>query len=77
MIAILAKFGAALLFFSAIVISFLYFLGILIVGIILFAILLFILFLLLAGVLALYYSLTKKPHLEKGGDWEMERVKGK
>lgn len=47
--------------------------GMLILGIIFFSVILAI----LAVLLAIYYSITKKPKIEKHGSWGLERVKGK
>ncbi|NIA09902.1 MAG: hypothetical protein GWP10_09275 [Nitrospiraceae bacterium] len=77
MISSLVKSGVSILLLSAVLISFLYIVGILLIGIIVFAILISVIFILLAAVLALYYSLTKKPHLENHGNWNLGRIRGK
>lgn len=74
MIPSLAKSGVLVLSISAVSISLL---GILLMGIIVFVVLLSVIFVLLAGILAVYYSLTKKPKLEREGNWEIDRVRGK
>jgi len=77
MIAAIAKLGTSILLATAFLLLFFYFVGILLIGVILLVAFLFIIFLLLSAILAFYYSIIKKPHVEKHGEWKLGRVKGK
>ena len=74
MIAAIAKLGTSILLATPLLF---YFVGILLIGVILLVAFLFIIFLLLSAILAFYYSIIKKPHVEKHGEWKLGRVKGK
>ena len=80
----LIKLGFLILFLAVISFIFLCFLGfllpiavivggMLVLGIIFFS----VIFAILAVLLAIYYSITKKPKIEKHGEWSLERIKGK
>jgi len=80
----LIKLGFLILFLAALVFLSLSFLGILLPiaiifgGMLILSIIFFsVIFAILAILLAIYYSITKKPKLERDGSWSLERVKGK
>ncbi len=69
---------AAIIFISLHFLGFLLPISLLVGGMLILSIIFFaIIFALLAVLLAIYYSITKKPEIERSGDWDLERIKGK
>ncbi|KAA0002361.1 MAG: hypothetical protein FE048_03945 [Thermoplasmata archaeon] len=84
MIQAFIKFGIILIILASIAFFSLYFLGfllpiaIIVGGMLILSIIFFsVIFAILAILLAIYYAITKKPKIERDGDWSLERIKGK